>query len=415
MTQATAKGYASLLDIQAGVPTFDLSDAPLDVQYSDSAERNAYYNARFDRIYRTPMQIGLKQYMYGMLQDGYGENKLVVSSFVNQSQTVALYEKKENGDISYLFGYPIFQQGRTYQFQASVYEDYYYNNDKTNKPDRVRLNGGTLKTFNGFKKNTQTTTYPLDAKGEAIFNMEVDNLNLMATGTDALRSLDLSVGREGYSMDFQAVRGYVTGNVVEKGDIRTASADIKILDVLRDPPGSGSSCYLEKGATYKSSATLNIAIKFGVNLINKIGSVYDQSVGIVTGATYSGVSVSTGKAYSFPIPIVFTGKYSRTVTSTYTTSERISTSNSSAFIGANGDVFIGHDQEVMYGTVRAVRLIDDSTFILRRPAIDAGYIKEIASAQTEDGAKYHFVIAKETVLGGQMGLSIGIAPKQMTR
>ena len=403
VTQATAKGYASLLDIQAGVPTFDLTDAPLTVLRADSADRHATFNARFDRIYRTPMQIGLKQYMYGMLQDGYGENKLVVSSFVNQSQTVALYEKKENGDISYLFGYPIFQQGRTYQFQAGVYEDYYYNNDKTNKPDRVRLNGGTLKTFNGFKKNTQTTTYPLDAKGEAIFNMEVDNLNLMATGTDALRSLDLSVGREGYSMDFHAVRGYVTGNVVEKGDIRTASADIKILDVLRDPPGSGSSCYLEKGATYKSSATLNIAIKFGVNLISKIGSVYDQSVGIVTGATYSGVSVSTGKAYSFPIPIVFTGKYSRTVTSTYTTSERISTSNSSAFIGANGDVFIGHDQEVMYGTVRAVRLIDDSTFILRRPAIDAGYIKEIASAQTEDGAKYHFVIAKETVLGGQMG------------
>ena len=404
VVQATAKGYASLLDVQAGVPTIDLVMAPLTLHHSDSSGREATYNARFDRIYRNPMQVGLKQYMYGMEQDGFGEQKLNVSGFSSLIGTVVLYEKDPNGQIKYLFDYPIFQQGRTYQFKVGVYEDYYYNNDILEKLDRVRLGGGTLKTFNGFQKNTKTTTYPLDEKGEAVFNIEVDNLNLMATGTNALRSLDLSVGREGYSMDFHAVRGFVTGNVVENGDIRAADADIKILDILRDPPGSGSSCYLEKGATYKSTATMNFSWKLGINIVNKIGTAYDQSVGIITaGATYAGVSTSAGKSYSFTFPIAASGKFTTTTTYTYTTTDKISTGSSGSFVGADADVFIGNTTEVLYGTVRAVRVIDDSTYLLRQPAVDAGFIKEIASATGSDGKTYHFVIAKETVVGGQMG------------
>ena len=404
VVQATAKGYASLLDVQAGVPTIDLVMAPLALHHSDSSNSHATYNARFDRIYRNPMQVGLKQYMYGMEQDGFGEQKLNVSGFSSLIGTVALYEKGSNGQIKYLFDYPIFQQGRTYQFKVGVYEDYYYNNDILEKLDRVRLGGGVLKTFNGFKKNTQTTTYPLDEKGEAVFNIEVDNLNLMATGTNALRSLDLSVGREGYSMDFHAVRGFVTGNVVENGDIRAADADIKILDILRDPPGSGSSCYLEKGATYKSTSTMSFSWKLGFNIVNKIGTAYDQSVGIITaGATYAGVSTSAGKSYSFTFPMAASGKATTTTTYTYTTTDKISTGSSGSFVGAAADVFIGNTTEVLYGTVRAVRVIDDSTYLLRKPAVDAGFIKEIASATGSDGKTYHFVIAKETVVGGQMG------------
>ncbi len=404
VVQATAKGYASLLDVQAGVPTIDLVMAPLTLHHSDSSGREATYNARFDRIYRNPMQVGLKQYMYGMEQEGFGEQKLNVSGFSSQIGTVALYEKDPNGQIKYLFDYPIFQQGRTYQFKVGVYEDYYYNNDILEKLDRVRLGGGTLKTFNGFKKNTQTTTYPLDEKGEAVFNIEVDNLNLMATGTNALRSLDLSVGREGYSMDFHAVRGFVTGNVVENGDIRAADADIKILDILRDPPGSGSSCYLEKGATYKSTATMSFSWKLGINIVNKIGTAYDQSVGIITaGATYAGVSTAAGKSFSFKFPIAASGKFTTTTSYTYTTTDKISTGSSGSFVGADADVFVGNTTEVLYGTVRAVRVIDDSTYLLRKPAVDAGFIKEIASATGSDGKTYHFVIAKETVIGGQMG------------
>ena len=404
VVQATAKGYASLLDVQAGVPTIDLVMAPLTLHHSDSSGREATYNARFDRIYRNPMQVGLKQYMYGMEQEGFGEQKLNVSGFSSQIGTVALYEKGSNGQIKYLFDYPIFQQGRTYQFKVGVYEDYYYNNDILEKLDRVRLGGGALKTFNGFQKNTQTTTYPLDEKGEAVFNIEVDNLNLMATGTNALRSLDLSVGREGYSMDFHAVRGFVTGNIVENGDIRAADADIKILDILRDPPGSGSSCYLEKGATYKSTATMSFSWKLGINIVNKIGTAYDQSVGIITaGATYAGVSTAAGKSFSFKFPIAASGKFTTTTSYTYTTTDKISTGSSGSFVGADADVFVGNTTEVLYGTVRAVRVIDDSTYLLRKPAVDAGFIKEIASATGSDGKTYHFVIAKETVIGGQMG------------
>ena len=406
VVQATAKGYATLLDIEAGAPTVDLINAPLHILHSDSGELHATYNAVYDCIYRSPMEVGIVQLQAGMPQEGYGEKTLPVSNLLNLSKSVDAYTVDSAGRVNYLLEYPIFQQGRTYQFRVSVYEDYYYNNDPfSSGTDRVRLNGGKLKVYNGFKSggNTATATYPLNEAGEANIQVEVDNLSLLATGTDALRTIDLSIEREGGALDYQALRGFVTGNYVENGDLRAVTADIRVLDVLRDPPGSGSSCTLEKGASYKSVNPFAITVKAGVNLGFKIGTAYNQSVGVVTTATYSGVSMSAGKSNSFTVPLVATIKYNSSYTYTYSNTEKISTGSSPSFVGANADVFIGHATEVLYGTVRAVRIIDDTTYQLRKPAIDAGYIKEIASAPTADGAKYHFVIAKETVLGTRVG------------
>ena len=405
VVQATAKGYATLLSIESGAPTFDLTNAPLQTLRSDSGELHATYNAVYDCIYRSPMQVGVVQYQAGMALEGYGEKTLPVSNLLNLSKSVDAYTVNSSGTVDYLLDYPVFQQGRTYQFRVSVYEDYFYNNDPSTKPDRIRLSGGNLKMFNGFKsgENTVTATYPLNEDGEANIQVEVDNLSLQATGTEALRSLDLSLERDGSSIDCQAVRGYVTGNHVENGDLRAVTADIRVLDVLRDPPGGGSSCSLEKGATYKSTNPFAISLKAGVNLNFKIGTAYNQSVGVVSTVSYSGVSVSAGKTNSFSVPLVASIKYNSSYSYTYSNTEKISTGSSPAFVGANADVFVGHATEVLYGTVRAVRMIDDTTYQLRKPAIDAGYIKEVASAQTADGEKYHFVIAKETVLGSRVG------------
>ena len=405
VVQATAKGYATLLSIESGAPTFDLTNAPLQTLRSDSGELHATYNAVYDCIYRSPMLVGVVQYQAGMALEGYGEKTLPVSNLLNLSKSVDAYTVNSSGTVDYLLDYPVFQQGRTYQFRVSVYEDYFYNNDPSTKPDRIRLSGGNLKMFNGFKsgENTVTATYPLNEDGEANIQVEVDNLSLQATGTEALRSLDLSLERDGCSIDCQAVRGYVTGNHVENGDLRAVTADIRVLDVLRDPPGGGSSCSLEKGATYKSTNPFAISLKAGVNLNFKIGTAYNQSVGVVSTVSYSGVSVSAGKTNSFSVPLVASIKYNSSYSYTYSNTEKISTGSSPAFVGANADVFVGHATEVLYGTVRAVRMIDDTTYQLRKPAIDAGYIKEVASAQTADGEKYHFVIAKETVLGSRVG------------
>ena len=405
VTQATANGYATLLNIEAGAPTVNLINAPLQTLRSDSGDLHATYNAVYDCIYRSPMQVGVVQYQAGMPQDGYGEKTLPVSNLLNLSKNVDVYTVDSTGAVEYLLDYPVFQQGRTYQFRVSVYEDYIYNNDPTSSTDRVRLNGGQLKIYNGFKsgENTATAIYPLNEAGEANIQVEVDNLSLLATGSDALRTLDLSIEREGGSIDYRAIRGFVTGNYVENGDIRAVTADIKVLDVLRDPPGSGSSCSLEKGASYKSVNPFAITLKAGINLNFKIGTAYNQSVGVVSTVSYSGVSVSAGKTNAFTLPLVASIKYNSSYTYTYSNSEKISTGSSPSFVGADADVFVGHATEVLYGTIRAVRIIDDTTYQLRKPAIDAGYIKEIASARTADGTPYHFVIAKETVLGSRVG------------
>ncbi|MBQ7648191.1 MAG: carboxypeptidase regulatory-like domain-containing protein, partial [Paludibacteraceae bacterium] len=130
VVQATANGYATLFTNGQGSETFDLTNAPLQKYVSvydatenklteiytqgDSKGRASVYdlprstplyngdsiafNAVYDRIYHAPVEVSLKQVLYGMEKNGYGEEEMEVSGMdIRNKEKVRLYETQADG------------------------------------------------------------------------------------------------------------------------------------------------------------------------------------------------------------------------------------------------------------------------------------------------------------------------------
>ena len=436
VAQASANGYATLFAVGQGMETFDLTNAPLQ-EYSavydssnvwvgqqpiavPTAQRNqlrkgdsVWYNAVYDRIYHTPMQIGMKQMIYGLERKGLGEPTMM-SSHIDpmQQDTVQLYTADEaTGNVSYLLGYPVFVGGRKYQFVAEAYEDYYYNNDpQGGRLDRVKLRGGSVTIHNGLHSSTDDATYALDNNGRnsAIW-LTVDNYDVNDIGENALRTVSAALEQEGNTVETTLFSGFITGTVVQEKDLRVTEAEIVLFDIIRDPGGGGSSAWVESGSTYNYSykdsydweTGVNLELKYGLNVSNDIGVVNaPQGVGSYIGSTYT-----TSKQLSLPIPITHSWSWGHQYDYSFTTTERISTSSSSSStksVGSKADVFFGTTISQVAGKAKTVSIIGDSLYNLCKPARDAGTMLVIAQGTSADGKPYYLVTGQKIVLGSTL-------------
>lgn len=414
VVQATANGYATLFASGQGSETFDLTNATA-VEHIDSLNNEwVKYNAVYDRIYHTPMQVNLKQMIYGLERKGLGEPSMEVSNIdPSLSGTVNMYEEQQDGTINYLLGYPAFIGGRKYQFMAEAYEDYYYNNDhQVGKLDRVPLRGGSVTIHNGLCHTTATETYKLDKQGR--YNniwLMVDKIDVNNVGNDALRTISVALEQEGNVVDTKVLKGYVTGTVVQQKDLRMTDADIVLLDIVRDPAGSGSSSWIESGSTYSYSYKNNFKWEVGANINLKYGLNVSMDVGLVTApagaGSYQGSTYTTSKQLSFPIPISHKWDWGYQYDYSITTTERISTSSSATpkGVGEMADVFFGTTVSQIAGKAKTIAIIGDSLYNLRKPAFDAGMMKVIAQGTATGGKQYYLVTGQKIVLGSTINNS----------
>ena len=255
--QATANGYATLFASGQGSETFDLTNAPLTIltdTVTIKEERlTTRYNAVYDRIYRSPIQLSLSQYIYGMKRDGLGEPEMAVDGLTGSTQKVSLYTKEDDGTVSYLMGYPLYYNNRQYQFEAFAYEDYRYNNTPSGKLDRVPQRGGDIVIHNGLHNTKNSKTLNLDEKGKSTFLLDVDNLDTEMNGTGALRSVSAVLNIEGASVETAGFQAFVVGSRIVENELTSTEAVVNIMDIVRDPGGAGSSAWVESGSTYSIS------------------------------------------------------------------------------------------------------------------------------------------------------------------
>jgi len=407
--QATATGYATLFASGQASETFDLTNAPLisidPVQGSDSV----HYNAVYDRIYRSPVQLSLSQYIYGMKRDGLGEPEMAVEGLTIAKQKVDLYTTAEDGTVSYLLGYPLYYNNRQYQFEAFAYEDYRYNNDASGKLDRVPQRGGQVVIHNGLHNTKNSKTLNLDEKGKNLFFLAVDNLNTEISGTGALNSVSAVLQMEGASIETTGFQSFVVGSRVAEKELTSTEADIHILDIVRDPGGAGSSAWVESGTTYSFSYTENLDAKVGLELTPEYGGMVSRDLGVYMGSvgagSYVGSNFSVGRTVSFTLPIVASYSWGYKYTYNFTTTERISTSSkkNKSGIGANADVFVGTTMSMLSGKAKSIAIIDDSLFAARQPAIQAGAMRVLAQGTDINGHGYHLVTGEKVVMGSTIG------------
>ena len=433
ITQATAKGYATLFAEGKTSEVIDLSNAAT-VQKGDmQGSTFTRWNEKYSITYRSPIDITCTQMNYGLESPFLGEKSMTRQNIKNEMVDIPLAEKDSDGIVHYTFGHPVFATG-DYTFRITAHEDYYYNNDKTSvKHEQVPINGGEVKVYNGLHASTETqtlsslfprweqstqhvlsSTLSFNEAGQMDITIPVDYASFNKTGDQALRVLDVSIDLDGRHIEKQVICAYVTGNHSKGNDYAMAvDAGVKLLDVLRDPPGAKSYAFLESGTSYTYNYNWTLGLEFGI----KLDWSYGAGMGLVFG-TYMGVtpgipSIFTGHTYSttatngFSLPITQSLTWKHGGSYTFTTNERIETANDSWFVGSRGDVYLGVAQSAIFQLMDAVKPIDSLTYVtlaaqLRDSVGVTGSSATVAEGHSLDGNPYYLVIGEEIAGGSQI-------------
>ncbi len=412
VVQASARGYATLFSSGSGSESFDLTNAPLK-HYNEMEDKDStHYNAVYDRIYHTPIRVSMKQILYGLEQDGFGEPSVEVSSFSSKDHDkIDLYKVNEADEtVEYLMGYPLYYNNRRYQFKVSAYEDYYYNNVTLGgKRDRVPQRGGIVTVHNGLHNTSNETTYELDIQGEnRNVWLTVDHLDTENKGLGTLRTVSAALNVEGNTVETDVFQAYVLGEQIREKELRATESDITLLDIIRDPGGAGSSAWVESGTTYSFGYTSSFDLEVGLKLTPKYGVSTSSIIGGITApqgfGTFMGMDNSSENVLSVDIPISHSWSFGQKYTYTMATTDRISTPSKSnkVGIGGNADVFVGATTSMISGKAKSVTVINDSLYQAKQPAIEAGTLLVHAKGVGADGRPYYLVTGEKVVLGTEV-------------
>ena len=403
VTQITAKGYSTLYGAGQGAATVDLTNAVVANPEVINGKDTTYYQATFNRIYHSPIELQLTQLNFGIDCDYFGESQLKVSSVVNKETTpISVVCRDADSTAYYLFGHPIYKEGQ-YSYRAEAFEQYFYNNDPlAGARDQVNMHGGTLRIHNGLYSNDQTILRQLDTLGRATFELNVGAPNFRVSGEAAMRTVSVSAEIENEFIEAEPIQAFITGNRTEQHTIRHDTVGFAILDVLRDPPGENSYAWIEEGTTYSYSQAVDFDINVGVEIGIGWGANVSNTIGAwggVGGGTFAGMDYVVSKQIMMEIPLSFEYKGNDAYTYSFTTTDRIQTSSDNLIVGSDADIFLGVAQGLLTGQARAIRVIDEDTYKERKPAVDAGTLVVLASGQA-NGKNYYLVIGTEIVYKG---------------
>ncbi len=438
--QVYCKGYPTLYQNGQANDVIDLTDC-LTLKdttyvgsYKDVDNRTIYqpkasYNAIYNRIYRSPVELTYRQLNYDDF-DYLGDKSYNATNLKGEKVQVPLayMNPKDTTKALYTFGHPVFSLERKYYIQVQVAERYVYNNDYTaEKVDYVRIGGGVATMHNGLKNGVAVDTLSLDSLGQGTFALQADRV-AQPIGTDnALRTVTFSARQDGTYFEAEPLHAYVL-NLFPIGGAKELLTDGQplLFDILRDPPGAYSSSTLAKGATLNNSYAMNLSMSGGVSFNFTLANRFDWFEGDVVGdiqellstfdGEFDGVEHGSEEVNVKYSELVFNYNGSKAWSHTMVLSDAISTSGDPSMVGADADLYIGQVQNVQVAPVSSIRAVSDSVYQaqLARTGIGqantngdmAKYAKygtmvHIAEGKDADGKKFHLV----------RDVSLGYGPK----
>lgn len=394
VVQMTAKGYSTLLAAGTGIPTITL--------------RNETKSATYVHTYHGNIAATYTQMLYGLQVDYLGERQMLHYDLAQQGTSIETTWKDDKGQWHYAFGHPVFQSGKTYTFRVSAHEDFYYNNDRTLRPDVVMLTGCPVKIYNGLDDAGDVIEGTLDEKGTALFSLPAANADFSMTGEDALRTVDFSVLSNGAYVNATPLQGYVTGtrqkasSVVGNPDVKKLSSEITVTDVLRDPPGAKSYAYIESGTSYETTYQMHYNFQIGANIAIQFGANSSTLVGTVSAVPgpVTGLIMQTTSMKQIPIPAYYQQQeYWQRYTYGFKTNQRIQTSSEFSMVGDPATIFVGMEPAVYAMHNESMCVIDNATFRSVQGAVKAGKVKVISSGINEKGDSIYLVIGEQMAYG----------------
>ena len=416
VTEIYAEGYPTLFQAGKVGETIDLSSYVM----GDTAT--------YSRIYHSTPTLAVEQFnMMGEKYMGIKDYKEIDNT--GKNALVELW----NDSTGYSFGYPVFMANSPIIMRLSAEERYYYNNDvRVGAPDIVHLNGGEVYINNGLVDSDNSETQPLDSLGTGYYRFTPQNTTFTEEGDMALKTLTMTLLYDGtyydvLPMNGEPIRGYVMASKAKSQGRRVvADGGTYVIDVLRDPPGAGSSAYIESGSKFSYSFAADISVASGVNLSFKRGKGTNRYNGVWEGekvGNTSGPILSTSTETLNSLPIVMGYYQGWQYDYTFENSQRISTSSSAAGVGRDADVFIGMTQSAIMEDAIAVRAINADTYNLLTTheggtfkiegvdfSVPLGTMKVLAEGVNSKGEKVYLV--RDEVVSAYMHLKSTFAHSQ---
>lgn len=366
-----------------------------------TVKRTFDYVASLNRPYRSAPVLEVTQ-PSAKGQGALGEYETRLKKSNGEYVTVNFYDKDASdlgnlstaivpGTTAYTYNYPVFLQGKVYDFDLNLYETYH--NYDTGKTIDVPLpnvvvtvgnemgNGNTVaietaagETMTDYKGRTMVDGSIVELKENEVMTDEQGHATYSWTcgwpniQDDFTRTLTMTYDADGpQSWRYNGMKGIILGGLQTGNNFVTAAPD-EVSMILRDPAGSNSYAYIEEGystthtktnhgSVYKDDETM-METHFGLDL--------QKIVGLWTpGGTITAVSeeASSSSTVTSGLQISNSIDDNETTSTTVTATKRVQTSDDPMYVGAMGDVFIGNSMNYIFGNVREVGLHfnDDET------------------------------------------------------
>ena len=390
IVQASAQGYATLFTDGKTSETKDLTNSLIkkelklpNTSYLDSC------NDTYSVIYHAPAVVTVQQSRYSLPMAYFGEKSISRTTPNGTPIKVDLYDDQKE---TYTFGYPVFLVGMGYNMHISAKEEYRYNNVADAIPDIVPLGNYPVTVYNGLKNGTDIIRRNLTKDGTADVIVEVENISYSAVREEALKTLNVSVNINGQDVHAEPVQGFVLGSRLKNYDVMQTKQDttpgaklIIVNDILRDPPGSGSSAYLDQGATYTASYKLTFDFQIGLSLTKEVDDGgFNLTMGKYFGTWTEGVengsllidqNFMTSKTKTTPIfSTKESGNFVWNWSYTHSLSQRVQTSSeaSRSGMGPDANVYIGTTNNVYVARMENITVVDSMTLRTLQPSIKSG-------------------------------------------
>ncbi len=289
---------------------------------------------------------------------GNSEYELLLGS--GEKQKIPVVDKTKSGRDMYVFGYPVFVQNQLYSFGIKVFEEYQYNKEANNAIDEVPTTDGLVSVQNHLRNGENTPdTVSLNSEGQAEYSFTGGDPDLSTGQKDISASIHFGdnndVNWQLYGDENQLA--YLLGGKLSGTDFVTAGPD-KIITVLRDPPGSKSFSYLEKGSTLSKSVSYSGSVdqEGDIDLAQKLGYTLTTFIGFGAGVINT-VETNTGVTLGLHHEEHYTRTNSKEESTTLTT--KFQTSDDPLFAGPIADVFVGYSTNITYGASNNVTIVKD--------------------------------------------------------
>lgn len=288
------------------------------------------------------------------------------NGFVGDS--IIYFTNQETGELDTLilgasspFTYPVFQMAKTYDVNVYVWQKY----SNPNHPegaieDLVPVKGAEITVNDNLMINPVPSTGETDENGLFAYSFRAGTPNLSQNGAESYtKTFEVNADIDGIGYTWnegEIYRAYVLGGLPLEGTDFVTYGPEMVDIVLRDPPGSNSYAYIEKGSTFSKAEKWQMETNSntGLDKIAHAGMYIGAGGGLAGPIIETEYQLDSEQGLEIIRDMDSDGNYKET----YTFTERIETSSDANDVGSMADLYIGTSKNAFITKTKNLRLLD---------------------------------------------------------